>query len=50
MEGLTQVGDGTYRIEVPEASTFVPAVSYFITDGGGALIDPGSGTWPTPRA
>lgn len=43
MEGLTQVGDCTYRLEVPEASTFVPAVSYFITDGDGALIDPGPG-------
>ena len=41
MEGLTQVGDSTYRLEVPEASTFVPAVSYFVTDGDGALIDPG---------
>jgi glyoxylase-like metal-dependent hydrolase (beta-lactamase superfamily II) len=44
MEGLTQVGDATYRLEVPEASSFVPAVTYFITDGDGALIDPGPGS------
>ncbi len=43
MEGLTLVGDGIYRLEVPEASELVPAVSYFITDGDGALIEPGPG-------
>ncbi len=43
MEDITQVGDCTYRLEVPEASELVPAVSYFIADGDGALIEPGPG-------
>lgn len=43
MEGLAEVGDKTYRLEVPLASALVPNVSYFITDGNGALIEPGPG-------
>ncbi len=43
MESLTLVGDLTYRLEVPEAGGLVPTVSYFITDGGGAMIEPGPG-------
>lgn len=43
MEGLTQVGDCTYRLEVPEAASYVPSVSYIIADGAGALIEPGPG-------
>jgi glyoxylase-like metal-dependent hydrolase (beta-lactamase superfamily II) len=44
MEGITEVGDRTYRLEVPSAGAFVPTVSYFITDGDGALIEPGPGS------
>lgn len=43
MEGLTEVGDRTYRLEVPIAGALVPNVSYLITDGNGALIEPGPG-------
>ena len=41
MEGLTEVGDRTYRLEVPVDGALVPNVSYFIADGDGALIEPG---------
>ena len=43
MEGLTEVGDRTYRLEVPVPGAYVPTVSYFIKDGNGALIEPGPG-------
>jgi glyoxylase-like metal-dependent hydrolase (beta-lactamase superfamily II) len=43
LEGITEVGDKTYRLEVPVAGAYVPTVSYFITDGNGALIEPGPG-------
>lgn len=43
MDSIAQVGDRTYRLEAPEASHLVPAVSYFITEGDGALIEPGPG-------
>jgi glyoxylase-like metal-dependent hydrolase (beta-lactamase superfamily II) len=43
MEGITEVGDKTYRLEIPVAGSYVPTVSYFITDGDGALIEPGPG-------
>ena len=43
IEGITEVGDKTYRLEVPVAGAFVPNVSYFIADGDGALIEPGPG-------
>ncbi len=41
MDGLTEVGDRTYRLEAPLADELVPAVSYFVADGDGALIEPG---------
>jgi hypothetical protein len=40
IEGLAEVADKTYRLEVPVAGAFVPNVSYFIADGDGALRDP----------
>jgi len=43
VEGITEVGDKTFRLEVPVAGAYVPTVTYFITDGGGALIEPGPG-------
>ena len=43
MEGLTEVGDRTYRLEVMVAGEYVPSVSYLIVDGDGALIEPGPG-------
>jgi glyoxylase-like metal-dependent hydrolase (beta-lactamase superfamily II) len=43
MEGIMEVGDKTYRLEIPVAGSYVPTVSYFITDGDGALIEPGPG-------
>ncbi len=41
MEGLTEVGDKTYRLQVSVDGSYVPIVSYIITDGNGLLIDPG---------
>ncbi len=50
MDGITEVGDRTYRLEVPAAGSYVPSVSYFIGDGDGALIEPGPGAAiPTVR-
>jgi glyoxylase-like metal-dependent hydrolase (beta-lactamase superfamily II) len=43
MEGLAEVADKIYRLEVPVAGAYVPTVSYFIADGNGALIEPGPG-------
>lgn len=43
MEGMTEVNDRIYRLEVPVAGALVPNVSYFIADGNGALIEPGPG-------
>jgi hypothetical protein len=40
MEGLAEVADKIYRLEVPVAGAYVPTVSYFIADGNGALRDP----------
>jgi glyoxylase-like metal-dependent hydrolase (beta-lactamase superfamily II) len=43
MEGMKEVGDRIYRLEVPVVGALVPNVSYFIADGDGALIEPGPG-------
>jgi len=41
VEGITEVADKTYRLEVPITDAYVPTVAYFIKDGNGALIEPG---------
>ncbi len=43
MEGITEVADKTYRLEVPIPGAYVLSVSYFIKDECGALIEPGPG-------
>jgi glyoxylase-like metal-dependent hydrolase (beta-lactamase superfamily II) len=43
VEGITEVADKTYRLEIPIAGAYVPTVAYFIKDGNGALIEPGPG-------
>jgi glyoxylase-like metal-dependent hydrolase (beta-lactamase superfamily II) len=43
MQGLAEVGNRIYRLEVPVPGALVPNVSYFIADGDGALVEPGPG-------
>ncbi len=43
-EGIKEIADKIYRLEVPIAGEYVPTVAYLIKEGVGALIEPGPGT------